>query len=204
MARPRAIFASIPPNELGQPKWDAVLGTIPVEYGMPYPFWPDLDWSGNVMDENGPAEYGPEHPKYLWSHPLVQDPVHGESHIFIRQWLVGNTGGIFDQQTIPADDLIFVVNHAADNQYALALVVGGVEAGKVQHPKGANTFIPSPDDAWRNVKTFFFHVNLSKIPPGTPINLITEAVNAPQIPNGTIESNPAMFTWVMYVFDNPA
>jgi hypothetical protein len=202
MARPRAIYASVPPNEAGIPKWDEVFGTIPVTYSMPCSSWPNLDWDGNVLDESLPTEYDLEHPQYLWSHPLVRDPINGESYTFIRQWLVGEPGGTFDYQTIPADDLIFVISHAADNQYALALIVGEVTTGTVQAPAGANTVIPSPQEAWRNVKTYLYHVNLAEFSPGTPVNLISEVINASQAPHGIVTSNPAMFTWIMQVFNH--
>jgi hypothetical protein len=202
MARPRAIYASVPPNEQGIPRWDYSSGTIPVEYSMPFQYWPDLDWDGNVLDDSSPTEYGLEHPKYLWSDPVVKDPINGESHVFIRQWLAGQPGGTFDYQTIPANDLNVVIIHAADDQYGLALLVGGVEAGNVHSPLGANTNVPSQDYSWRNVKSYFYHLDLTKIAPGTQINLITEAINAPQIPHGVVESNPAMFTWVMFVYDH--
>lgn len=201
MARPRAIFASIPPNEAGVPKWDSTSGTIPVEYSMPYQYWPHLDWSGNTLDDNSPTEYGLEHPKYLWAHPIVQDPVNGESYVFIRQWSVGNPKSTFDSQTIPAEDLLFAITIAADDQFALALVIGGVEAGNVQTPLGANTSTPTPDLSWRNARTIIYHIDLTKIPPGTPINLITEVMNSPQFPHGIVETNPAMFTWIMQVYN---
>jgi hypothetical protein len=202
MARPRAIYASIPQNEVGVPNWDNVTGVIPVECNCPFPHWPDLDWIGDTLDENGPAEYDLEHPKYLWSHPLVQDPVGGESHVFIRKWVVGQPGQPFDYQTLPPDNLLLVITHAADNQYALALTVGDAKSEATQSPMGANVNIPNSESAWRNCKTYLYHLDLSKTASGANVELITEAINHPQ-PGGTSATNPAMFTWVMYIYNCP-
>ncbi len=201
MSRPRAIFASVPPDANGIPRWDTTSGTKPVEYSKPYQYWPDLDWAGNSLDNNDPTEYGLERPKYLWSHSLVQDPVNGESYVFIRQWFAGQRGDAFDYQTIPADDLIVTITHAADNNYAMALIVGGIEVGTVQPPIGSNSEVPDTELSWRNAKTYLYHLDLTQIPPGTEINLVSEVINTPQIPHGIVETNPAMFTWVMQVFN---
>lgn len=201
MARPRAIYASIPPNEQGIPVWDQTMGVVPVEYSRPYPYWPNLDWCGNTFDDDSPTEYNLEHPKYLWSHPIVQNPVYGENYIFIRKWFVGQPQGGFDFQTIPANDLIFVITIAADDQYTSALFINDFNTGEVQTPIGSNTNTLN-NDGWRNVKTNLYHVDLTRTTLGTPINLVTEVINLPQIPHGIVDTNPAMFTWTMYIFNH--
>jgi hypothetical protein len=204
LAKPRAIYASIPPSEPVNPKWDQIAGVIPVEYTQPFIYWPDLDWEGDMIEDNSPTEYRYEHPKYLWSHPLVQDPANGETHVFIRQWRVGQPGATFDSQTIPPENLIFVINHAADDQYTMALLFGTADQpGSVQSPMGCNIHIPNAGSSWRNCKTYFYHLNLTRATPGTPINLMSEVVNVPQ-PGGKAAANPAMFTWIMYIYGCPA
>jgi hypothetical protein len=204
LARPLAIFASIPPNHVCNPKWDHISGIIPVEYDKPNENWPDLDWTGDIIEDNGPTEYNFERPKYLWAHPLVHDPVNGESYVFIRQWEVGNPGEGFNGQTIPAENLVLLITYAADNEYAMALVVGCAEQPELSlSPIGANKDIPSSSNSWRNVKTYLYYLDLTKVSPGTTINLISEVINSPQRPNGIVETNPAMFTWVMQVYDYP-
>jgi hypothetical protein len=199
MARPRAIYASIPAYDIGEPKWDTILGTRPVEYASPYSLWPTLDWTNN-LGHNGPVEYGSEQPKYLWSDPLVQDPVNGETHVFIRQWTVVDKEGNFASQTIPADKLIVAITIAADDQYTMALVIGDVRLGSVHTPIGINHI---PEISWRNIMTYLYFLDLTKTAPGTIINLMTEVTNSPQLQIGAVETNPAMFTWVMQIYNNP-
>lgn len=194
MARPRAIYASIPPSAVATPLWiENREISIPVEYGQPYPDWPDLNWLGNLSGDNSPTDYGLEIPQYLWSDPVVQQPATGETHIFSRLWHV--SGPTFTSTNFPPGDYLAVISHGADDEYQMILKASNV----TMNPEGANSFITHPK-TWRNVMTFVYRLTLRSNDNVTLTSIVT---NRPE-PAATVpELNPAMFTWVMQVFDNP-
>lgn len=203
MARPYAIYASIPPTDSNGPIWDTISGKIPVVYSRPNSSWPNLDWVGNIVDNSSPTQYKSEHPSYLWADPIVKNPEMEESYVFIRQWNVGPADSHFTSQVIPSQNLIFVLSHAADNQYTTALITGSTEqTNSAFHPLGSNSDRSPSNDGWRNVKTFLYHIDLTKVAVGTKINLISEVINNGQ-KGSTDNSNPAMFTWILQIFGFP-
>ncbi len=191
MVRPQAIYASIPcvcsadtPLWLNEPGF-----SIPTALEQPYEFWPDLNWLGNLVDDTSPTVYDLETPQYLWAHPVVQDPQNGETHTFVRGWKTNET--TFNASNIPPGEYLVVISHAADDQYEMRLAINNC----LQFPVGSNSFIPAPL-TWRNVSTYVSRFCL------TPCDLLTLTsivTNDPQ-PNGTSQSNLAMFTWIMQVY----
>lgn len=196
MAQPLAIFASIPSSDPENPIWDQHLGILPVVYQKPYTNWPLLDWTNNLIEEYTPLIYG-EEPSFLWAHPQVLDPNVGESYTFVRKWTIGNEETLFDSRRIPSKDLIAVVSFAADDNYSIGFFIGGVEKGDLLSPIGANRV---QKDSWRNVRTFVYHLNLKCAESGSEVAFVAEVTNIP-LPKGISKSNPAMFTWVMQIFD---
>lgn len=196
MSIPLAIYASIPQNHPNKPLWEKTLGAIPVKYEKPNPKWPNLTWKHNPLEDYKPIDYA-EEPDYLWAHPIVKQPTKGENYSFIRKWFVGKSDSAFDGRTFPPKDLVFVISHAADDLYSMGFFVGGVQNGELLNPVGANGMTKN---ALNNVKTFVFHVNLTASEPGVELDLVSEVTNCPQ-PTEIPDKNPAMFTWVMQVFD---
>ena len=191
MARPKAIYASIPADSEVKPVWlDAPAFSLPVVYRQPCLNWPDLNWLGDFAGNNGPLEYALEVPEYLWSDPVVRDPIAGETHTFCRRWDI--EGSCFTGAAMPEGDYLVVITHAADDQYEVYLEVQGMPL----HPIGGNFFCPG-NTSWRNIKTLVYRIILV---PDDKLTLTTTVTNNPQ-PNGTTMSNPAMFSWIMQVFD---
>ena len=192
MARPRAIYASVPPGATAMPLWiESSETSIPVQYSKPYADWPDLNWLGNLYGDNSPTDYGLETPQYLWSDRVVKHPEAGETHTFSRRWNVG--GPRFTPINFPPGDYLVVITHGADDEYRMILEAKGAP----MNPLGANSFILHPN-TWRNVMTYVYRLILT---PNDKVTLTSIVTNS-TLPTATPESNPAMFTWVMQVFDS--
>jgi hypothetical protein len=188
MAHPRAIYASKAPSSFGAPVWlDDSLNSVPVVYRESYKFWPDLNWLGNLTADNAPMEFGLELPDYSWSDPIVVNPVEGETHHFTREWQV--KGEIFTTTIIPPGNFLVVITHAADDQYQMNLTVDHRTLNPIGEKLGS----------WRNVCTYLYGLQLNE---NDRINLTSVVTNLAQ-PGSTPENNPAMFTWLMKVYNNP-
>ncbi|HEX2953657.1 MAG TPA: hypothetical protein VHR47_06700, partial [Bacillota bacterium] len=166
MSKPLAIYASIPADHQNSPVWDRSLGTPPVTYRKPNPKWPNLDWRNNPLEDYQPKYYS-EAPHYLWAKPQVTQPVKGENHTFIRRWQIGEADSVFNSKTIPQLDIILLILHAADDLYSMGLFLGDVQNGELLNPLGANG---AAKNAWRNIKSYLYHLNLESITPGTELN----------------------------------
>jgi hypothetical protein len=191
MPYPLAIYASIPGDTALKPLWqNDPAFSLPVIFERPNANWPDLNWCGNFWDDAAPLAYGLEIPQYLWSAPMVAQPELEQTHIFCRKWSA--CGNQFSAAVIPEGNYLAVLTHAADDQYQVYLRIEGA----LQHPIGGNSFLPN-HSSWRNVKTFVYRIPLRA---DSEMALTSVVTNNPQ-PGGTSESNPAMFTWVMQIFD---
>lgn len=193
MSQPLAIYASVPPTP-GGANWltDIQGAVVPTIFEQPYEFWPDVDFTlGGITA----IDYNGELPYYLWSNPQVLQPVTGETHIFRRAWIASSVFG-FTATQIPANsNFAIIISHAADDIFEMTLSINGLTLVPIV---GSNTVTPSPL-TWRDVKTFVYDLLMF---PGEQLVLQTTVTNQPQ-PGGTSVTNPAMFTWVMQVFENP-
>jgi hypothetical protein len=186
MSQPKAIYASVPPVNGVGPEW---VGTQPVVVANPFPFWPNLDWTGDNIGAPPTTEFT-EVPQYLWLQP-VADPVNTVTGTFTRRWTgTGNNTG-FTPRTIEDRDYDIVISIAADDQYLMELRRNGV----LLNPTGINNMVP-PGLPWRNVKVYQY--DDVDIDPGTELTLRTVVTNIGQGPGAT--ENPAMFTWTMQLF----
>jgi hypothetical protein len=185
MSQPKAIYASVPPLNGVGPEW---VGTQPVIVANPFPFWPNLDWTGDNIGMPPITEYT-EVPQYLWLQP-VADPVNTVSGTFTRRWTgTGNNTG-FTPRTIEENEYDIVLYIAADDQYNFSLRRNGV----ILDPTGINTNVPL-GLPWRNVKTYEYErvdINCHTI-----LELEVVATNIGLGPGTLPDNNPAMFTWVI-------
>ncbi len=196
MSQPLAIFASIPavvPATAG-PNWE---GIQPVIVGDAFRFWPNLDWRGGNIVPLSPVT---EVPQYLWFTPIA-NPTTTVTAAFTRRWDVTNFGSPFDTRAIPAGTSYqIVISSAADDQYSMQLFkTSPLNVVTIYTPTGVNTSVP-PDFPWRNVKTYNYDDVI--LNPGDILRLMTIATNLAQPPGTPPQDNPAMFSWVMQVFQD--
>ncbi|HEX3047901.1 MAG TPA: hypothetical protein VHY08_24330 [Bacillota bacterium] len=190
MSQPKAIYASIPPVRGGGAEW---IGTQPVVVANPYPFWPNLEWTGDNIGVLPITEYT-EVPQYLWLQP-VADPVNTVTGIFTRRWTGTWCHGGFTPRAIEEDRYDIIIYIAADDQYLLSLRRNGAEL----QPSGFNANVPIKLP-WRNVKVYEYEgicINCRTI-----LELQTEVTNIGQGPGALPDNNPAMFTWVMLLVED--
>ncbi|HEX3046934.1 MAG TPA: hypothetical protein VHY08_19425 [Bacillota bacterium] len=191
MPQPTAIYASIPSTDPSAPNWlSTPPNLLPVSVADPFPDWPNLDWRiGGIT----PLLFS-EITDYLWQ-PAIADPTDGTEKQFTRRLTVGSLG--FTSTHIQHALYSMILTIAADDQYQVLMLVNGSPVVFDAPNPGFNFAVPNPL-TWRNVKTFAHNpVNLFT---NDTVDIQVNARNVPQPPGTPPANNPAMFTWILQLF----
>jgi hypothetical protein len=169
----------------------------------PFQFWPNLsEGDDNIAPTAGDQEI----PQYLFSSTFFNtSPATTFNCTFTRNWIVA--GGSFTATAIsvPDTDTCYdlVLTHAADNLYTATLVrTLGNGSTITYNPVISNQVIYPPGvSQWRNAKTIEFSgVTFAE---NDSLALRTEATNL-GISGSTLDTNPAMFTWTLEIYNTNA